>query len=656
VPFKIPSLTGSNPLPNAPAPVLDRERRPTVDNSGLINATGALGKIDAPLLPQSLADNSGLQAIGKAVQQGGGIVQALAIKRQEAETDVQVAKADSAMLQARTEFEQWKTDTNADPSTWEKEWGSRLTSLKDTLFQDDKLTGGAREQIGLRAVRFEGQSMSDVALGATKETFSQAKSAFLAVMDNATETQDKTRFESALETAKGRGYLHPHEIEAVKQHFAKVGEQKQKEAKADADQARLTVNLADIQTDPIAWKEKNKDASAWKDNPVLYSRLANAADERIHDGQREFIDNVQDAMAKGDITTPSQIDAWESPFKRPELVEKLKDGLAQRDTFEQRQEREVNGPRNAVALRIEAKKYDPTADKDGLQYFTLRQQVYQQVPEGLRASVLDTLEAKYSGKQIPVKSETKDYVRKTLDTVFDSKQGAVPWEKSEPVLSSKGKPVIDDNGNPKTKNVEDLSEKRRAIDAQAVIETKMGQWLQENPSASPAEVKTKLNSLLPEGTRGGVLNSMGGGKLKSASIDSMNTTGRITSYGYQGDSTPDANSSAGVGAFVPSDEERKIKAGLDSRYKLKQGDIAVSPDIEKEFRAAGVKPMDNVVLKLANGDMRLVRWADRTAQDHQIAAGEVRGVNKPLRGRFDVYSPDGKDPLDGSPVVGWQKV
>jgi hypothetical protein len=129
--------------------------------------------------------------------------------------------------------------------------------------------------------------------------------------------------------------------------------------------------------------------------------------------------------------------------------------------------------------------------------------------------------------------------------------------------------------------------------------------------------------------------------------------GKVTSYGYANDSTPDSNSRAGIGAFVPEDEQAKIKRGEPSDYRLRPGDLAVSPDIAKAFRSAGVKPMSDVMVQLANGEVRRVRWADQTAQDEQIARGEVKGVTQPLRERFDFYSPSGPHRYDGMQVVKW---
>ncbi len=122
------------------------------------------------------------------------------------------------------------------------------------------------------------------------------------------------------------------------------------------------------------------------------------------------------------------------------------------------------------------------------------------------------------------------------------------------------------------------------------------------------------------------------------------TTGRVTSYGYPDDATPDSNSAAGIGAWVSEDEQARIRAGEITPNRLRPGDLAVSRDIEAEFRRAGVSPGDTVTIRLDDGTELAGRWMDRTAESYD---------GRTLTGRFDIYSPDGANPLDGKQVVAW---
>jgi hypothetical protein len=125
---------------------------------------------------------------------------------------------------------------------------------------------------------------------------------------------------------------------------------------------------------------------------------------------------------------------------------------------------------------------------------------------------------------------------------------------------------------------------------------------------------------------------------------------RITQFGQTGkdggvkDSLLDSNSAIGIGFRVPPAEQAKIKKGLPSIHKMKAGDVAVSPDIREQLEAQGVKYMDTITLKLEDGTTHTGRWMSVTAEEFQ---------GKPMSGRWDLYTPEGNNPLDGKKVSGW---
>ena len=77
--------------------------------------------------------------------------------------------------------------------------------------------------------------------------------------------------------------------------------------------------------------------------------------------------------------------------------------------------------------------------------------------------------------------------------------------------------------------------------------------------------------------------------------------GKITSYNWQGDPYTDTNSRNMVGSFG----------------KLSPEGMAISPDIEKQFKEAGIKPKDKVKIILYDGTEMERLWEDRTMQDKQ---------------------------------------
>lgn len=114
--------------------------------------------------------------------------------------------------------------------------------------------------------------------------------------------------------------------------------------------------------------------------------------------------------------------------------------------------------------------------------------------------------------------------------------------------------------------------------------------------------------------------------------------GKITSYNWQGDPYTDTNSRNWIGAWG----------------KIAPNGMAVSPDVERQFREAGIKPKDKVKITLSDGTEMERVWDNRTMQDKQA----IRKFGKPLTGRFDLHFPEGKSPheKDGVSVVGFQKI
>jgi hypothetical protein len=127
-------------------------------------------------------------------------------------------------------------------------------------------------------------------------------------------------------------------------------------------------------------------------------------------------------------------------------------------------------------------------------------------------------------------------------------------------------------------------------------------------------------------------------KSNSPSNPETKPLGKITSYNWQGDPYTDTNSRNLIGSFG----------------KITPEGMAISPDIEKQFKEAGIKPKDRVKIVLSDGTQLERVWEDRTMQDKQA----IRKFGKPLTGRFDLHFPEGKSPheKDGIAVVGFQKL
>jgi hypothetical protein len=116
----------------------------------------------------------------------------------------------------------------------------------------------------------------------------------------------------------------------------------------------------------------------------------------------------------------------------------------------------------------------------------------------------------------------------------------------------------------------------------------------------------------------------------------MKPEGKVTYYNFPGDAYSDSNSRARIGAWD---------------NKLTENSLAISPDIESKFKAAGIGKGEPVELTLADGSTVIRNWDDRTMQDKQA----IEKFGKPLRGRFDFHSPGGKQKNDGMAVLSFRK-
>lgn len=542
-------LVKTGPLPDVPAPVLDRQQRPTVDNRGLMAANQQLADAQKmPALPNSLAAPfEALGAVGQAIQKTGSVFEALATKVQEARTDSQVAEADGQMELARAAHEKWKLETNADPATWGDDMAKRLGTLKEQFGAREDLTQAARQQIGLRLTRYEGQTAAAVMAGAAKETFSRARSAFMGTLDNADETQDKPKFEETLKIAESKGYLYPHEVEALKQRFTATGEKKKRQAEADAfDTAQNSAVALASKAGESAALEALDGGTLGNFAPVDAERIRSTIKQVGNARSAESMDALANGIAGGAITSAARIEqlAKDDPHLPPKVIEEAKRYLASRDAFAEKQDRETNGVRNAVEMRRAVMEYDPKNDPDRTQYFELVKTIGSRVEQSMAGELTGELYKKYgmNPPKVQVRPEIQQNVSKTLDTLFDPVNGAIPWKHPRILMTFDG----DKRKIHKLETMIDEAAKARAMDAQTKVEMQINDWFRANPDKAndlPA-VKKKLNELIPEGTRAGALDVLQK-KLQPAALPNLN--------GAAGD----------LRGFVPASDLRdKLPAGL----------------------------------------------------------------------------------------------
>ncbi len=250
---------------------------------------------------------------------------------------------------------------------------------------------------------------------------------------------------------------------------------------------------------------------------------------------------------------------------------------------------------------------------------------------------------------------------------------------------------------PDGKEVENATVKENALVKMATVELQLQTWMEANPEATPEQARAQLatlitgnataasaKTLLDNVSRAAAAQATQAAKQPDGSLFPVDwkairkridpqaapapatpTTpatpveptpapakSKVTSYGYKGDEWSDPLSAMAVGSFSGTAAEKSAKLGKPHPMLLQPGDLAVSPDVERKLRDADVKPGETIELVFADGTTHRGRWMDRTANDKQARA---KGL-PPLRGRWDIYSPDGTSPLNDKPVTSFRRL
>ena len=568
----IPTLNQPGAIKPVPDAVLDRQKRPTADRSAEIAAVGNLGK--ASQMPDIEGDFAApyraLGAVGEAVMQAGNVMGALALKRRQAETDVQVATAGNQMESAFAEHSVWRTN-NPDPSGWQENLKQTLERTKQSIASNDKLNPAARQQIDLNLSKFMTDAAINTEQDSAKQTFRLAASTYQATVDRAIASKNYPLALEKSKEAEQKGYFFPHETSGVEDRISQSKEQDVRDVKTEENllkAKRFTVaqNLAVSVTSNRGEAEALKALEDGKYgqglDPVDKEKVRNSIQQVARDRSAAVMDDVSAGILTGQINNTAALDAMQSPFLTPKLRQAAKEYMANFDAYKVQQDKEQNGVRNAVEMRRKVKDYDPSADPDRTGYFTLLNEVSGRVEQSAAGEITSELYRKYgtTPPKLKVRPEIEQNVSKSLDLLFDPMTGAIPWRKES--LDADKKKVV----------TEDLAAKQRALDAQTTVEMKMNDWFRENPqdASSLPKVRAKLQELLPEGTRAAALQSLmpakpptSAGPLDDSLINSVKELESFIPRAYS-DYKQD---SVGYGTRAKSADEVLTEAQADARLR-----------------------------------------------------------------------------------------
>ncbi len=385
----IPLLKKTGPIANAPAAVLDTQRRPNVDNRSVQQAVGELAnssKVKDVRASDFTGPTEALGAVGEAISKAGNVLGALAIKQREAETDIQVEQADQTMRDAFSEHAAWRTET-PDPTQWEDNLNQALAKGRKAVESNEKLHPEARRLIALRMDRFEGDSRTELRMARAMRTFKQADSVYEAGIQRKVLVKDYDGAHDLSVTAEKKGYRYPHQTAALETDIAKSKERDAMEAAKEEREALRMNKYTAIDADP-----HTADLSDVPD-PILKDQLEGHRREVISRRRTDMANQVADGIAGGAINTEADIKALASPDFTDADQKKWKDVLKANSNEAEKEKMRANGESNAALLDADIRAWDPEQDKDGSQ----RRQFIQRrlmLPVGYREDIRDLMERK----------------------------------------------------------------------------------------------------------------------------------------------------------------------------------------------------------------------------------------------------------------------
>jgi hypothetical protein len=299
--------------------------------------------------------------------------------------------------------------------------------------------------------------------------------------------------------------------------------------------------------------------------------------------------------------------------------------------------------------------YDPATDKDLGDYATLQNEIAAKVPKQLRPLLNDRLaqSVKKFNADGTLKSATEKWQGDMIRHVLDLGKAGILGDQG---LDSDGKNIVDVQKNNKywqdvykvQQGLEDwfqnpANKDKTPADAQAFRDSLIKSGIEES-SKNARKKQTSNRSSYVDSISAGAYGAPTPKPTPPPSTDAIQKAkeakdkalGKVTSYNFPNDPYSDTNSRNRIGAW---------------NNRLDENSLAISPDIERKFKAAGIGKGDAVELTLADGSTVIRTWDDRTMQDAQA----IKKFGKPLTGRFDFHSPGGKQKNDGMAVVSFRK-
>jgi hypothetical protein len=592
------------------------------------------------------------RAMGKFADSIGGlgdVAMKWGQKFAAAKDDADITRGETVLAEFKQK--QLNEQQSLPPEKWQENWGRNQEEARRKL-ADIKFSGNAAEKFNpylerwstLTGVEIDSQFRKrqldgyqlDAEIGYKRELAADNIEGALGIISRfekngtlAPKTAERFRFDVELETIK-------------------------------KSKAERNANIeSGIVLDPQKWEEdltKGIESGSSKLQTDLTKeemlRFLPTARQQSRFAEVDKLSRVEDLMLKGEFQSVEEL---EKALDRPDLMPNVKlperAVLALKSSFLQSPERQAESIKLLPAIIQKIEAFDVSSDPKLENYFDLASEI-RSLPEGYRREPLDLLydkfrEYKDGRKPVPAtalgqikKQATDDLQNGGFGKWKTGKDGAIPDDQRPGYISanlrfSQEMTSLENwaKANPDKAKVDtevykahnDIITELNKVDAAA------GRPSTRRPVDIPSISKPPANpSGIPDVDE--VLRSAPTG----ASAPGAQPLGKVTSYNFPNDPYSDSNSRNRIGAW---------------NNRLDENSLAISPDIERKFKAAGIGKGDPVELTLADGSTVIRTWDDRTMQDSQA----IKKFGKPLTGRFDFHSPGGKQKNDGMAVVSFRK-
>jgi hypothetical protein len=628
---------------------------------------------------------SGLQSLGRDVQRIGDAGSRLAEQQAIA---VNIRKEHDAKL-ALEQFDGELTaaiQQEPDETKWVGLAEKYATKARTTILDPARnpLSAPAMEAVQDHLTSWTNRRLASVRVESMRTSQTRAGDAISSQVLTALNSEDYATAETLTQQGVAANLLPQTQIPKVQELIARAKEAKAQDAAANREQAELrgVLDLADANPDAAAdliggeaWRAGKTAGQIAQAESIVNSRAAKQLDT-ARDVATEFYTRPLEEQTRSGLekALPRNL----RPADKARFLEGFDKVAAERADAAMATPEAVTARfgqlLDAVGQFDLAKLGGPRSDAARAAYTAIVMGT-QTLPEGLRGEVTGPLYRKW-GQKPPEPSEiVSDSISALTKNAYDDGRFGA-WKTIGPDGKEAVNSAARDNAQVKM----------------ATVRMQMQTWQASNPEASPEQARQQLSTFIASNasasTAATVLdNAARAAAAKPAPAVAPSAVGaptpdtwkqirgrieqqtapapatpsepapappksKVTSYGYKADKWADTLSAMGIGSFSGQAAEKAAKLGKDHPMRLKPGDLAVSPDVERQLRRAGVKPADPIEIVFADGTTHRGRWMDRTANDAQARRLKL----PPLRGRWDIYSPDGSSPLNDKPVTSFRRL